>query len=244
MPENFAFLTPRACQKAAKSRHKHSTYTLDARLGENEVKLFRCRIPKIAMAAFVAASLSVLVSGCANVPRESVDLSYTLGQDLEALHQSHRDLVTRYFDALRTQVNDAIDQVFVPTYVNSFVASGKLVQHAQNQRADLVEAWARLAVKRIDRERRERLGPLYDAERDLLASINEAFDKAVRANAAITAHLASMVKTQQTQDDLLESVKLKGLREKIYSGLADASAKAGRITSDINAANVKLEKVN
>jgi hypothetical protein len=196
---------------------------------------------KVSVAA-AALLVATTIAGCASVPRESVDLSYTLGQDLEALHQSHRDLVTRYFDALRGQVNYAIDQVFIPAYINDFVVSGKLIQHAQNQRADLVEAWARIAIKRIDRERRERLQPLNDAERDLLASINGAFDKAMRANAAITAQLSSVVKTQRAQDDLLESLKLKDLRGKIYDALADASAKAGKITDDINAANAKLEK--
>lgn len=193
-------------------------------------------------AAAAALLVATTIAGCASVPHEAVDLSYTLGQDLEVLHQSYRDLVTRYFDALRGQVNNAIDQVFIPAYVNDFVVSGKLIQHAQNQRADLVEAWARIAIKRIDRERRERVQPLNDAERDLLASINAAFDKAMRANATITAQLSSVVKTQRAQDDLLESLNLKDLRGKIHDALADASAKAGKITDDINAANAKLEK--
>lgn len=199
------------------------------------------RIVKFAAAALIAASLTIV--GCATVPRESVDLSYTLGQDLETLHQSYRELITRYFEALRAQVNDAIDQVFVPAYINGFVTSGKLIQHAQNQRADLVEAWARIAVKRIDRERRERLQPLYDTERELLTSVNEAFDKVVRANATITAQLNSVVKTQQTQDEMLESIKLKGLREKINGVLADASAKTSKITNDISAADTKLDMI-
>lgn len=199
------------------------------------------RIVKFAAAVLIAASFTV--TGCATVPRESVDLSYTLGQDLESVHQSYRELITRYFEALRAQVNDSIDQVFIPTYINGFVISGKLIQDAQNQRADLVEAWARIAVKRIDRERRERLQPLNNAEQELLASVNEAFDKVMRANATITAQLNSVVKTQQAQDEMLESVKLKGLREKISGALADASAKAGKITNDINSANTKLDTI-
>lgn len=199
------------------------------------------RIVKFAAAALIAASLTIV--GCATVPRESVDLSYTVGQDIESLHQSYRELINRYFEALRGQVNDAIDQVFVPAYINSFVTSGKLIQHAQNQRADLVEAWARIAVKRIDRERRERLQPLYDTERELLTSVNEAFDKVVRANATITAQLSSVVKTQHAQDEMLESVKLKGLREKINGALVDASAKTSKITNDISAADTKLDMI-
>jgi len=201
------------------------------------------KIPTVIHSAgVIALALAMsLGSGCANVPRESVDLSYTLGQDIEALHQSHRDLIARYFDALRAQVNDAVDRVFIPAYINGFVESGKLAQHVRNQRADLIEAWARIAVNRIDKERRARLKPIVDAERELQQMVDAAFDRAIRANAAITAHLNSVVKTQRAQDDILESVGLQGLREKIHGALADASQKAERITGEIGAAKDKIQ---
>lgn len=199
-------------------------------------------ISKFAVAVLTAAVLTI--GGCATVPRESVDLSYAVGEDIESIHQSYRELIRRYFEALRGQVTDKIDQVFIPAYVNGFVTSGKLIQHAQNQRADLVEAWARIAVRRIDHERRERLQPLHDAERELIASVDEAFDKVTRANATITAQLHSVVKTQQAQDDMLGSVKLKNLRERIYGALAKASEKAEQITNEISSTNTKLEKID
>lgn len=205
--------------------------------------MFISRISMI-VATLIVIFFSAFSAGCASVPRESVDLSHAVGRDIEALHQSHRDVITRYFEALRAQVNAAIDDVFIPTYLNGFVTSGKLIQHAQSQRADLIEAWARIAVKRIDRERRERLQPLYEAERELLANVNEAFDKTMRANAAVTAQLASVVEVQQANDALLESVKLKDLRGKIHSVLAEASIKAAKITGDITSANAKIEKIN
>lgn len=208
-----------------------------------DLRLGTKRLGRGAAAAVLAVFL-VLAGGCASVPRQSVDLSYTLGQDIEALHQSHRDLIKRYFEALRTQVNDAIDRVYISAYINSFVVSGRLVQHAQNQRADLVEHWARLAVRTIDRERTARLQPLYDAERELLASMDDAFGRAVRANAAITAHLSSVVKTQQAQDDLLASMRLGDLRQEIHHALAAASEKASRITEEIGSATDKLENRN
>lgn len=210
------------------------------RSSTHEIGAVKHYLTRAALGALMAVSL-FLGTGCASAPRESVDLSYTLGADIEALHQSHRELIGRYFQALRDQVNDSIDRVYIPAYINSFVVSGRLVQHAQNQRADLVEHWARLAVKKIDLERRARLQPLIDAERELLVSVDDAFDRAVRANAAITAHLNSIVKTQQSQDDLLASLRLKDIRQKIHSALADASDKTTRITEEITSATSKLE---
>lgn len=208
-------------------------------------KLTTIGTPKASLVlALLVIPAAIGLGGCVSVPRESVDLSYAVGQDIESLHESYIELITRYFETLQGQVNDAIDQVFVPAYINDFVTSGKLMQHAQDQRADLVEAWARIAVKRIDRERHDRLQPLDDAKRELLASVNEAFRRVQRANATITAELSSVLKTQHAQDEMLESVKLKDLRERIYSALANASARAEKITSDIKSTDKSLDHIN
>lgn len=188
-------------------------------------------------AAVLAMALGV--GGCASVAPESVELSYILGQDIESLHQSHRELIAHYFEALRKQVDDSIDRVFVPAYINGFVVSGKLMQHAQNQRADLVEAWARIAVAKIDRERQLRLQPVLEAEREARLMVDTAFDKAIRANATITAQLNSVVKTQRSQDEMLASLGLKDMREKLNQSLAGASDKVRRIVGEIEDAKGK-----
>lgn len=130
----------------------------------------------------------ILTHGCASVPKESVELSYALGNDLEALHQSYKTLITGYFDLLRGDVSSAVDQVFFPAYINDFVITGELVENAQNGNHSYIEAWARIAVETVDKERKDRIEPINQAERELMISVNEAFDKVVRANSTITAH--------------------------------------------------------
>lgn len=181
------------------------------------------------------------VVGCASVPKESVELSYTIGQDLEALHQSHKLLVQRYFTALRREVNKAIDTAFMPAYINSFVRKGKLIEHATNNRADLVEAWARIAVETLDKERRQRLAPLNQAEQELLATVDQAFDRAVRANATVTAHLNSIREVDEVQNEVLEALNLKDLRDKINNELIKVSDKAAKISKDIDQATSELK---
>lgn len=199
------------------------------------------RGPLFSVGTMRAAALAMTlgVGSCASVAPESVELSYILGQDIESLHQSHRELIARYFEALRKQVDDSIDRIFVPAYINGFVVSGKLMQHAQNQRADLVEAWARIAVAKIDRERQLRLQPVLEAEREARLMVDAAFDKAIRANATITAHLTSVVKTQRSQDEMLASLGLKDMREKLNQSLAGASQKVRRIVGEIEDAKGK-----
>jgi len=184
---------------------------------------------------------AIFVGGCASVPKESVELSYTLGNDLESLHRSYKTLIERYFESLRREINGAIDRVFIPAYINDFVKTVMLVENAKADRPDLIEAWARIAIETIDNERTKRLAPIEKAEKDLLVIVNDAFDRAVRANATVTAHLNSIRKVKEVQDDILESLKLKDVREKINNALADASGKAKEITDDINKAAKKLK---
>ena len=185
---------------------------------------------------------SILILGCASVPKESVELSYVIGNDLEALHQSYKTLIANYFDSLRREVNSAIDRTFIPAYINDFVITGKLAVNAKAERNDLVEAWARFAVETIEKERVSRIAPIDKAEKDLLVSVNDAFDKAVRANATITAHLNSIREVKEVQDDILASLELKDLRDKINNSLEDASEKAKEITVSIDNAAEKLRK--
>jgi len=135
--------------------------------------------------------------------------------------------------------------VFIPNYINNYVKTGKLVKNATNKRVDLVEAWARLAVETIDKERITRLEPINTAEKELLISVNDAFDKAIRANTTVTAHLNSIRKVKEVQDEILESLQLKDVRNKINNALIKISIKAKEITADIKAKEItaEIEKV-
>jgi len=177
---------------------------------------------------------ATFTSGCASVPKESVELSYALGNDLESLHQSYRTLITGYFDLLRKDVNSAIDRVFFPAYINDFVITGELIENAQNGNHSYVEAWARIAVETVDKERTDRVEPINQAERELMLSVNEAFDNVIRTNSTITAHLNSIRKVNEVQAKVLESMELKDVRDKINFALADATVKAKEITEEIN----------
>ncbi|HQT26138.1 MAG TPA: hypothetical protein PLK99_06010, partial [Burkholderiales bacterium] len=126
------------------------------------------------------------------------------------------------------------DRVYIPAYIGSYIKRGKLIEHARNGRTDLVEAWARIAVETIDKERTSKLEALNEAEKNLLASVNDAFDRTERANSIVTAHLNSILKINKAQDEVLNSFKLKDTRDQINTALADASRMASKITEDID----------
>lgn len=191
----------------------------------------------------IILSLGLCMGGCASVPKESVELSYIIGDDIQALHHSYNALIRRYFDSLRRQINQTIDHVYIPAYINDFVKTGQLVEHAKKQRADLVESWARIAVETIDKERLARLTPINEAEMTLTEDVNEAFNKVISANAIVTSHLNSIHELKGAQDEILESLELKDLRDDINDALAAASKTAKDMTDKINKAASNLNEM-
>ena len=182
------------------------------------------------------------LSGCAKVPKEAIQLSYAVGADIQQLYTGYRKTVMFSFEQTRQRGLTVIDKRWPPVYLKSFVKKGKLVEFAQKEQTEAVEYWARQAIKDIDDKRQEFLVPLKEQEESLLADIDEAFSRTIRANAAVTAHLNSVLKVQDLQDDVLESVGLKDLRDKIDNGIVKASDFAASRTEEIEKATRRLEE--
>ncbi|MDP8237783.1 MAG: hypothetical protein P9X24_01720 [Candidatus Hatepunaea meridiana] len=69
---------------------------------------------KISKLFLIAILITFTLSGCTTIPKEVVELSYTMGHDLEALRQSYRTLITTHFDLLRKQREDFIVNDYIP----------------------------------------------------------------------------------------------------------------------------------
>jgi hypothetical protein len=171
-----------------------------------------------------------LVLGCASVPKETVELSYAVGQDLRQLHQSYRALIQIHFDGLRSQTAQFLDDRWTPLYVSRFIKKGELVKRAKGsdpgQVLQDVQLWAEVALGEIQGKRKELIDPIDKDERDLLVDVDDAFARVALANATITAHLNSLRSVEEVQDQTLQALHLGDLREKISNGLAVASQKS------------------
>jgi hypothetical protein len=175
-------------------------------------------------------AFSMFFYGCATIPKETVELSYAIGQDLDAVHASYTNLIHKHFDNLRNQTNDFLDKKWTPTYLNKFIKKGNLISLAQDpdpvKAFDGVSTWAEIAIKAIENKKKELISPINDDEQNILKSVDDAFARIMRANAAITAQLNSIRKVQEVQDDALKALNIKDLRDQINSQLISASNKA------------------
>jgi len=186
-----------------------------------------------------------------------------MGQDLEVVHSSYVTLIHRHFESLKQARIDYVDNDWAPVFLKDFVARGRLVDMAKGtivmsggkfvapdsgrQEAQLLEgvgAWARAATDRIERKKADLLEPLNTQETSLTSDVNLAFDQLNRGNATITAHLNSLRKVQEVQDEALSALNLKSLRDTINTRLVQASDLAAKGLDDVRKADNVVKQVD
>lgn len=204
----------------------------------------------------------VLIYGCSTVPKEVVELSYRMGEDIEAVHKSYQKLIKDHFELLRNERLDYFINDWKPKYINGWIADGRLVDVAKGQIVWspesksfvipipgkeneglllTVEFWGNAAIRQIEKKQKSLIDPINNDETQLLAMVDEAFNRLYRGNSTITAHLNSLRKVQEVQDSALEGLKLKGMRDKIDDFLVLSSEKAQKGLDEIKNSDKALE---
>lgn len=188
---------------------------------------------------------SSFVAGCPTVPKEAVELSYQMGTDLDALHDSYDRMVQDRFAGFRAQREEYLDEEWIPTFLRDFasvmipVAEGKQVMidddlvdvgdlnltvgEKEAMRLEGITGWAVAANEQIEEKRQELLGSLNSEEAKIRRDLEEAFGRLIRANAAITAHLNSIRKVQEVQNDMLDKLGMKEVVDEVNDQLVVAS---------------------
>lgn len=166
---------------------------------------------------------------CATVPREVVDLSHTLGQDLSAIQTSYRQLIETYFESLRKQAEDFIQSEWAPVYLKKFIEKSELAANIQalppGDTLKYLQVWTNKAMERIQNKKNELLSPINDDEKKLLEEVDVSFARLINANSVITAHLNSIRKVKELEDKALSGLGLKDLRDRIQDVGVKASKK-------------------
>jgi hypothetical protein len=83
-----------------------------------------------------------------------------------------------------------------------------------------------------------------------MAAIDRVYEQIKEGNAIVTAHLASIVRVHEVQDDFLRKANLDGLREKVGVSLSNASVriaefvdKAKSVEGSIDTASTQVNKL-
>lgn len=166
---------------------------------------------------------------CAEVPKEAVELSVTVGQDLAEVHRAHRELAVRYFRRAKDDINRFTDQVYKPYAIKKAMEDFELLDKitpSSDPETDpllVLDVFVTGITDEIEDFRREMLVPVETREEEILRLIDDTYQRLYRAQEVVTGHLASVRKVQELQDDLLDRSGILKLRNEIRDKAIDFS---------------------
>ena len=217
--------------------------------------------------AFIAL---LMAAGCAQVPKESVELSATVGRDLTISYKAHKELAKVLFSRIRSDVNRFVDNVYAPYQIRSALqkdADASRSSDAAVRRSSLLlgitAAYAPGATDEslknaitgmtylvqdvktdIDSKRAELLKPIDDQEATLLGALDRNYTQIIYANSIVTGYLSSVVKVHDAQAELLRTIGIDGnLPELIGKKLAGASEKVTSLVAKAEKADATAKSI-
>jgi hypothetical protein len=207
--------------------------------------------------------VALVTGGCASVPKEAVELSYQVGEDLSELHSSYDKMVVERFKDFRAEREAYLEDEWIPIFLRDFMKRGRLVDVAKGdvildekinkfvaptpgreevQLHESVLGWSKAASKKIEAKRQELMSDLDKREASVREDLQKAFGRLIRANAQITAHLNSIRKVQKIQDSSLDRLGLKEAIDKVNDKMVGASDWAEKSLEKVREADAKLDK--
>ncbi len=214
--------------------------------------------------------IAVFLFSCASVPKESVELSATVGRDLVVAHEAHRQLAGIMFERMEKDINRFIDDVYAPHQINAAMARQKELadspDQTQRNKSLLIainkafsdqgspelqrkvlagmEIMVRAIQTDIENTRSELLEPIRTQKKEVIGSIDRAYTQLQYANAVVTGHLASIKKVHDAQSEILAEVGVeRDLRTEVSQSLAEASAKVGEIVDSAEGYGDKIDDI-
>ena len=197
--------------------------------------------------------------GCAQVPKESVELSATVGRDLAEIRKSHIALIDIYYGGLIANINRFIDDVYLPyqiqqTLSDDLIKSDMLSTIEAASRTDTSGQAQKDALQKlqdfhliihedVENYRKLQLKPVQDQYQTVLTNVNQSYEQIHYANSIVTGHLASVVKVHDTQSELLEKLDLGNFNTNISKKIADRSDKISELIIKAKTSDEKLQKI-
>lgn len=205
------------------------------------------------------ALLMILTTGCAQLPKESVELSATVGRDLSEMRKSHVALVKIYYEGLIKDINQFIDNAYLPYQIQKTLADPMIKQdmlasietasredstgQSQKDAFEKLKFFHLIIHEEVEDYRKLKLAPVQKQYQSVLSDINASYDQIHYANSIVTGHLASVVKVHDTQNEILEKLDLKDLRTKVGANVSTVSEQISELTFKAKEKQGDLEKI-
>lgn len=180
-------------------------------------------------------ALAFTLCGCAQVPKESVELSNTVGRDISALQVSHLALINLYFDDKEALIDRWVDQVYAPSQITAVVDNAAIRAEletainnaAAGQNQDVLikrfDSVITLIRNDVEKTRKELLSPVQSARNVTLTKVQAAYTQVQQGNNIVTGYLSSLIKVTDTQNELLAKSGLNGAEKQLSADMVSLS---------------------
>lgn len=187
--------------------------------------------------------LSIGISSCVSIPKETVTLSQTIGKDMVVMHNAHRIMVQIYYGQIKNDINTFIDDTYSP-FIIHFVLKHELTNYqkgevslygsieaagkngskkATDEAIQVMLDFQVAAMSKINEKRNELLNPIIKQETELINQIDQSYENLIYANSTVTGYLKSTRKVKESQKEALNIIGLAGADTTITNTLIKMS---------------------
>lgn len=174
--------------------------------------------------SFLLVAFLSLLSACATIPQESVDLSSGIGIGLQKQYQSQIDLINLHFAIKRKSLDKAMSRA-IDRYFESLTPSGSITLN-RTQLSDVATD-----VMLLNKKNNAAKEELEKARVLLIKKLNENYLILNQANSSVTGLLQSAVTVKEARSEaykkLSETTGGKIDLDKMFSELDDFVSKGG-----------------
>lgn len=146
----------------------------------------------------------LLISGCAKIPQESVELSVAVGNQIASLEQAHLALLDSFFAEKERQVEQFIQQQWAPEFNRNFFNDPQISNKWQQvssspdpaDRTAFLNWVGPIIQQQVSKKRQQLLQPLAATERQLRRQLQQSYLQLYSMNDSITQLLSSAATVQ------------------------------------------------
>lgn len=188
---------------------------------------------------FFSFAIYIVLTSCASIPKESLDMSARLDRQLVALQDANATLINQVYAEKEARMTEYLDSVWFPAYLDklfSLEPTRTLWESAVNSsnpsdRMEIMAVITKEAIERYKEEKNYALAPIT-AERDsMLAIYGNEFEKARMMNDACGRLLESHYDVKSAYYSMLPEGRAERLDSLVHSSIGRLDTNLRRLRS-------------
>jgi len=171
------------------------------------------KIEQMFLRGICVVFLISLLSGCATVPKESVELSTELTKMIRSAEASHLALVEDYISEKKHRADDFLERVWIPTFISKGMKDTKIldsiaVEKDPVRKGGLLKEFNEDAAVVIAERRASIMSAIDAVGSSLREAVRDHYGEMLAVNQALTANLKSASDVTKTRDELFSALKI------------------------------------